>query len=163
MNLVTDPKTLFERWFESAIAKLRDLPNGDGGTAGLMVVLPLFERYISILLANEKSGRGYYEIMSAELQLADRDRAKLFWTTFRHGFCHTGMPLGQGDKIKNLPKVLLSGEFGELPRFQSDGQGNEFISLDPWKFIDFVLGIYQKDPTLLAQRSDAPLLSIFAA
>jgi len=46
---ISDPKTLFDRWFEQPIAQLQKLDNEDGGTAGMMIVLPLFERYITIL------------------------------------------------------------------------------------------------------------------
>ena len=110
MSIVTsvvDPKTLFDRWFDKAIAKLEELESGDGGTTGMMVVLPLFERYIDILEANDTSQRERYEIMAAELQVATALDAEKFWTTFRHGFCHTGMPFERGRRIKALPKVRL--------------------------------------------------------
>src|SRR5262249_14676524 len=93
---ITDPKTLFDRWFGNAISQLEKLGNGDGATAGMMIVLPLYERYIDILEANDPSGRKRYEIMAAELQLQSPLEAEKFWTTFRHGFCHTGMPLQRG-------------------------------------------------------------------
>jgi len=46
---ISDPNILFDRWFEQPIAQLQKLDNEDGGTAGMMIVLPLFERYITIL------------------------------------------------------------------------------------------------------------------
>ena len=56
MGIVTsevDPKTLFDRWFARAISQLEKMENGDGGTAAMMIVLPLFERYIDILESND--------------------------------------------------------------------------------------------------------------
>jgi hypothetical protein len=159
---VTDSKILFERWFERAISKLQELPEGDGGTAGLMVVLPLFERYVSILKKNSTSGSSFFEIMAADLQLTDAYQAKVFWTTFRHGFCHTGMPLARGWEIPNLPKVSLAGHHSCLPTFRTESNGEEWIDLEPWKFIQWVMDKYRNDPTLLTQHQDAPLLGIHA-
>ena len=48
---IDDPKTLFERWYSKAIAQLEKMENADGGTAGMMIVLPLYEGYIYILTA----------------------------------------------------------------------------------------------------------------
>jgi hypothetical protein len=52
---ISDPNPLFDRWFEQPIAQLQKLDNEDGGTAGMMIVLPLFERYIRILEMNDTS------------------------------------------------------------------------------------------------------------
>jgi hypothetical protein len=50
LSATTDPDALWTRWFGSALTLLEKLPHGDGGMAGLMVVLPLYERYIHILI-----------------------------------------------------------------------------------------------------------------
>ena len=163
MSTVTsifDPKILFDRWFEQPIGLLQKLDNEDGGTAGMMIVLPLFERYIEILKLNDKSGRGWYQIMADELKLTDPYEAKVFWTTFRHGFCHTAMPLEHGKKIKNLPKVRLAAEYSERPQFSTPPGGEELLLLAPWKFIHYVMDIYRKDVSLLTQHPDAPLMGI---
>ena len=162
LKSVSDPKTLFERWFERAISQLEKLENGDGGTAGMMVVLPLFERYITILTNNSTSGLKFYDIMASELQVADALQAETFWTTFRHGFCHTGMPLERGRKIAILPKVAFAAEYSSRPEFRTTPGGKEVICLDPWKFIHWVMDKYRHDPTLLTQHADAPLLAIHA-
>ncbi|MFN3409914.1 MAG: hypothetical protein ACK45B_13010, partial [Limisphaerales bacterium] len=92
---INDPNTLFDRWFNRAIELLEKLPDGDGGTAGMMIVLPLYERYIYIQRSTDRAGRGFYEVMAADLQLGSAEDAETFWTTFRHGFCHTGMPFAR--------------------------------------------------------------------
>ena len=158
---ISDPKTLFDRWFEQPIAQLRKLDNEDGGTAGMMIVLPLFERYIQILEMSDTSGRSRFQIMADELKLADEDQAEIFWVTFRHGFCHTGMPLTSGKKIKTLPKVRLAAEFSSQPEFLTTSSGEELVRLAPWKFIDYVMDLYRNDPSLLTQHPDAPLMGIY--
>jgi hypothetical protein len=157
---ISDPKTLFDRWFEEPIALLQKLDNEDGGTAGMMIVLPLFERYITILRMNDKSRREWYQIMADELKLTDAYQAKKFWTTFRHGFCHTAMPLERGQKIKILPKVRLATQYSDRPQFSTSPSGEEMILLAPWKFIHYVMDIYRRDVSLLTKDPDAPLMGI---
>lgn len=157
---ISDPQTLFDRWFEGPIAQLERLDNEDGGTAGMMIVLPLFERYIAILKIHDKSGRTKYQIMAAELKLGNDYEAEKFWVTFRHGFCHTAMPLEHGKKIKTLPKVRLAAEYSPRPEFSTTPSGEELVCLAPWKFIHYVMDLYRRDPTLLTQDPDAPLMGI---
>jgi hypothetical protein len=157
---INDPHTLFERWFNRAIAVLEELPDGDGGTAGLMVVLPLYERYIYIQRAIGPASRGFYEVMATDLGLASADEAETFWITFRHGFCHTGMPFERARSGDALPKVSFSGRFSGRPEFHTAPDGQPVVCLDPWKFIHYVMDKYRTTPDLLAQRSDAPLLAI---
>jgi len=157
---ISDPKTLFDRWFEQPIAQLQKLDNEDGGTAGMMIVLPLFERYIEILKMSDTSGRAWYQIMADELKLADAYEAEKFWATFRHGFCHTAMPLEHGRKIKALPKVRLAAEYSYRPEFSTLPSGEELVLLAPWKFIHYVMDIYRHDLALLTRNPDAPLMGI---
>jgi len=110
MNAATsDLKTLFDRWFEQPIAKLEQLDNKDGGTAGMMIVLPLFERYITIRKLNDTSKRSWYQIMADELKLAGPDEAEVFWATFSHGFCHTAI-----DHKKSSQENLFHGCSSDL-------------------------------------------------
>jgi hypothetical protein len=157
---ISDPKILFDRWFEQPISQLQKLDNEDGGTAGMMVVLPLFERYITILKMNDTSGRAWYQIMADELKLTDAYEAEKFWTTFRHGFCHTAMPLKRGRTIKDLPKVRLAAEYSHRPQFSTLPSGEELLLLAPWKFIHYVMAIYRHDLSLLTRNPDAPLMGI---
>ena len=157
---ISDPKTLFDRWFEQPIARLRKLDNEDGGAAGMMIVLPLFERYIQILKMSDTSGRSWFQIMADELKLAHEDEAEKFWVTFRHGFCDTAMPLTRGRKIKTLPNVRLAAEFSSQPEFLTTSSGEELLRLAPWKFIGYVMDLYRNDPGLLTRDPDAPLMGI---
>lgn len=160
VTTILDPKILFDRWFSDAIAQLEKLENGDGGTAGMMVVLPLYERYIYILKARGAKGRSFHEVMASDLHLANPSEAETFWMTFRHGFCHTGMPFERARDGNALPKVSFSGRFSWRPEFHTAPDGQRTVCLDPWKFIHYVMDKYRDDPTLLTQYPDAPLLAI---
>jgi hypothetical protein len=158
--IINDPRTLLDRWFGAAIHALQALPSGDGAIGGMMIVLPLFERYIQIKKNTDASGRRFYEIMAAELGLASASEADEFWTTFRHGFCHTGMPLNTNREGTTLPQVSFSAEHPKLPIRKSVPGGDVVFLLDPWKFIHHVYSLYHNDPTLLNRHPDAALLPI---
>jgi hypothetical protein len=84
-----------------------------------MVVLPLYERYIHI--TRQRTGDpkpSFYELMANKLELDDANQAEIFWTTFRHGFCHTGMPLEVGRKISALLKVAFNGAYPSYPSLE---------------------------------------------
>lgn len=161
MTTINDPETLFHRWFDAAVAVLeQQLKNGDGAIAALMVTLPLYERYIHITKAGD-AVRPFYQIMADDLRLPTADCARLFWTTFRHGFCHSGMPFDQDQHGNQLPKVSFRHDFPTLPTFHTDAAtGEDVIRLNPWGFAHRVLDIYRDNPALLDLHPDAPLLPI---
>jgi hypothetical protein len=162
MNTIDDPGTLFKRWFEASVLALqKNLKDGDGAIAALMVVLPLYERYIHVtrnLSAEPKPA--FCQLMASEFELDTQSQAETFWTTFRHGFCHTGMPFVENIQGVALPKVGLNGAYPKLPKFVTEPGGEPAIVLDPWKFAHHVLDIYRANPSLLEQHQDAPLLPI---
>jgi hypothetical protein len=119
---IDDPKTLFERWFDAAFEKLSSLPEGDGAIAGLMIALPLFERYVHVR-KKQLGWSSFYHVMAHELLLSEASDAEEFWTVFRHGFCHTGMPFEESKKKIPLPKVTLSANGLRLPGFDGHEDG----------------------------------------
>ena len=134
------------------------MENQDGGTAGMMIVLPLYERYVQI--NSKKSKQNWLVYLANDLTLKGRPEAVIFWKTFRHGFCHLGMPLEVARNRKPLPKARFSTDFSWRPTFATAPGNQQLICLDPWKFIHYVMDKYDKDPTLLEQHPDAPLLAI---
>jgi hypothetical protein len=161
MTTINDPQTLFHRWFDAAVAVLeKHLDHGDGAIAALMVTLPLYERFTHITKAGD-AVRPFYQIMAHDLQLPTANHAKRFWTTFRHGFCHSGMPFQEDLGGNPLPGVSFRHDFPTLPTFHTDAAtGKEVILLNPWGFAHRVLDIYRANPALLEQHPDAPLLPI---
>jgi hypothetical protein len=163
MITIDNPETLFKRWFAAAIFALqKNLEDGDGAIADLMVVLPLYERYIYITLQRTGDPKpAFYELMANKLELDNANQAEIFWTTFRHGFCHTGMPLEVGRRLGALPKVGFNGDYPKLPEFRKTPDDKPVIVLDPWKFAHHVRKIYKSDPSLLDSHPDAPLVPIY--
>jgi len=125
---IADSKVLFQRWFGNAIKKLEEMENQDGGTAGMMIVLPLYERYVQI--NSKKSKQNWLVYMANDLTLKARPEAVIFWTTFRHGFCHLAMPLEVARNRKPLPKARFSTDFSWRPTFVTEPGNQQLICLD---------------------------------
>lgn len=157
MKTTATPLEKFEGWFVKVIDKLKELPEGDGAFAALMIVLPLYERYIVAKL--KLDGKNTREVdkqeeMSKDLGLDDKQRS-IFWAIFRVGFTHQGM--GQHGKTK----WLVSHDFGELPEFRTVS-GIDCVCLDPWKFAQRVLKKYRDDPRLITASESFPLADVFS-
>lgn len=146
----------FTRWFANPVAKLKELPNGDGGFAALMIALPLYERFLAARLemtggpARKQAIRGE---MAKDLCLT-RQQVEMFLKVFRHGFMHRGM--GQPKEAN----WMTSCEFTAKPEFRVY-DGKTCICLDPWKFADRVLKEFFNCPSLIDGCKDSPLARIF--
>jgi hypothetical protein len=150
---------LFYRWFTSAVNVLRLLPRGDGGIAAFMITLPLVERAAigRLKLRGKECGKDNANVkteIGVMLGLTDAHQRSVFWDMFRNGFMHLGMPLD------GKTKWLFSGDYGNLPVFQ-DIKGTRCICLDPWKFADYILGLYHAEPKLITASESAPFGDIF--
>lgn len=151
------PSERFGGWYAKAIDKLRELPEGDGAFAALMIALPLYERYIiaKLKLAWEStSEEDVRREIGADLQINDRER-KVFWSIFRNGFMHQGMGMA-GDT-----KWLVSHHFGELPEFNTY-RGQRCLCIDPWKFTDRMIRKFTDNPQLITASDSFPLADVFA-
>lgn len=158
----------FEKWYLNAIQTLHDkMGHGDGGIAALMIVMPLFERYLTPKIPADKKQDEQAEIRNslirAEFGFADDIQAAMFWNVFRDGLCHVGSFFEQSRTAAKkgwvLPKIALDGSFSGVPTFDKDQNGEEIIKLNPWLFADFVIQKYRDDPSLI-HSIDAPLLPL---
>jgi hypothetical protein len=148
---------LFARWFTNAVNILRVLPNGDGGIAAFMITLPLVERAAIGKLKKaglECSEENKKNKIGELLGLTDTHQRSIFWDMFRNGFMHLGMPLDGKTKWR------FSGGYGEKPELK-EIEGVKCFCLDPWKFADGVLALYQSEPDLIVGSESAPLADIF--
>lgn len=151
------PLERFEAWFARPVEKLAELTEGDGAFAALMILLPLYERYIAarLKLAGKEAGEAETkEEMSKDLGLDAGQRSR-FWAIFRVGFTHQGMGQHGGTKW------AVSHTFGELPEFRSI-RGCDCVCLDPWKFARRVLQKYRDDPRLITASESFPLADVFS-
>lgn len=151
-----DPVQLFTRWFVNPIEKLKELPDGDGGFAAMMIAIPLYERYLyaKLKLENIKSTKeNIKQVMSQDLNLT-LEQCNKFWNTFRVGFMHRAMPKGEA-----MP-WLTSSDFNATPDFRIFN-GQTYICIDPWKFADRVLNKFSTDQRLITASENFPFASMF--
>lgn len=150
------PIERFERWFGNSVEKLRELSDGDGAFAALMIAIPWYERYIvgKLKLNGEPTKpEDVQRAMETDLNLAG-DQRKTFWAIFRNGFMHHGMPMN------GKTKWMVSEEFGEYPEFKNI-EGITYVCFDPWKFTDRVLNAFRSDHRLITASESFPLATIF--
>jgi hypothetical protein len=151
------PTERFTAWYAKSIEKLKELPEGDGAFAALMIALPLYERYIIAKLKLDGNPTGDEDVrreISNDLNLDDRHRS-IFWGMVRTGFMHQAMVTA------GATKWLVSHHFSEFPEFRSF-EGQEVLCLDPWKFADRVINLFLHDPRLITASDSFPLADVFA-
>ena len=149
------PEELFHRWFVVPIATLRKLDKGDGAFVALMTVLPLYERAIISRLklrGDPTTNDAIRAEVEADLQIAENVRAR-FWAIFRNGFMHQGMGLDGPTKWR------ISADFTHCPELRSEA-GVDYVCLDPWKFADHVLEMFQRQPELITASESFPFATI---
>lgn len=149
------PEERFNGWYVRPIEKLKELPEGDGAFAALMITFPLYERLIKARLKLAGKPTGDEDVTAAvgeDLGLDGRDR-RIFWSAFRIGFLHQAM-----GKAGPTPWIV-SGGCGAVPEFR---EINEIlcICIDPWKFADRVLGAFLAVSGLITASESFPLAGV---
>ena len=150
-----NPEQLFHRWFVVPLAELRKLDKGDGAFVALTTVLPLYERAIISRLKLRGDATTENEIkaeVEADLQIAANVRAR-FWSIFRNGFMHQGMGLDGHTKWR------ISADYTHSPQLLTH-DGVDCVCIDPWKFADHVLGLFQAHPELITASESFPFATI---
>jgi hypothetical protein len=150
------PTERFTGWFVRSIEKLKELPEGDGAFAAMMIALPLYERGIIAKLkldGKQTSEENIARAIGADLEL-DEGQRKVFWAMFRNGFMHQGMAMA------GKTQWLVSHRFGALPEFRTY-EGRSCVCVDPWKFAGRVLSAFLKDPRLITESESFPLAGVF--
>lgn len=157
MRLQASPKERFLAWFVRAIAKLKELPEGDGAFAAFMIAIPLYERLIiaRLKLAGQRAEEeDVKREIGNDLKLNDHDRS-IFWDMIRNGFMHQGMAKS------GKTTWLVSHRFGPLPEFHML-RGKRCLCVDPWKFADRVMETYLANPELITASQSFPLADVYA-
>ncbi len=150
------PTERFNGWFVRPIEKLRELPEGDGAFAAMMIALPLYERSIIARLKLDGKPTSEQDIaraIGADLKL-NEGQHKVFWAMFRNGFMHQGMTM------TGKTQWLVGHRYGALPEFRTY-EGRSCICIDPWKFAVRVLDAFLKDPRLITASESFPLAGVF--
>lgn len=169
---IKDPKFLRERYFDQPLHAIEHsgmIPEGNGAIIALMVVFPLYERYLDDAFLSAPAGTTWEQFRARDLGLPDNPTtdADQFWNVFRDGLGHSAMFFEHSDTAKKkknnwtLPKVSLDGNHPNLPVFGTTRTGERVICLNPWGFVSHVLSKYKADPDLFMRDTEAPLLSLF--
>jgi hypothetical protein len=145
----------FNGWFVHAGNKLKELPEGDGAFAAMMIVLSLYERcIIATLKLNGEAARAD-DIARAIGTDLDEQQRRVFWAMFRTGFMHQAMVQA------GATQWVVSDRFGGVPEFRLLN-GHTCVCIDPWKFADRVLRTFANDPRLIIASESFPLADVFA-
>jgi hypothetical protein len=156
-----DAEELFRRWFLNPLDVLKTserIKDGDGGIIAMMVVMPLLERYVKYIEKTENRTRN--QVFKAEFGFDDAD-SNAFWNIFRDGFCHQAMPIAKAHGAA-LPGVSFSDGYPSLPTY-IEHEGQRFITMDIWKFAQWVLDKYEANPKMLEANASFPLLPIYSS
>lgn len=147
---------LFERWVAAPVAKLRELPNGDGAFAVMSMAFGLYERF----LVSKIHHRGDSPTPSARSVEASIDFCgsvspedfTAFWDMYRVGMQHYfhpkhftkskdgtrwGWDISEGLGYKSYPEVI-----------QRDAD-LFLIVIDPWRFIGHILDRWRENLPLM--------------
>jgi hypothetical protein len=141
----------FIRWFVVPVAKLKELPNGDGAFIAMSIGFFLCERYYKKASKLQDS-----EDSSLDAQFRNRAAKDLgvnpifflhFWQVYRNGMQHQATP--RTYKVGDITyKWSISGEYHAIPMYFDEG-GFRIICIDPWKFCDSMISKILSDPSCL--------------
>lgn len=151
------PEERFKGWYVRAVQKLKELPEGDGAFAALMIALPLYERLIKAklkLAGKSTTDEDFAAAVADDFGLSGANRS-VFWSAFRVGFMHQAM-----GKAGRTP-WLVNGGFGAIPEFR-EIEGKRCVCIDPWKFADRVFEGFLESPELITASESFPLAGVRA-
>lgn len=145
------PIQLFRRCFEVPLETLRSLPNGDGGFAALIVACPLYERYVGHV-RRRSTDQDVADQLVADFGLSRVD-AQTVWDVVRHGLLHSAMVKAHTGPI-DRSWVIHHG----FPRpFAIDRSTTPpTLRIQPWRFVDYVLDVYRRQPEIVTAFGDWP-------
>lgn len=149
----------FDRWFVTPLKTLQEIPNGDGGFAALAISCALYERYAAAgHQKNHKKDNADPKIqkLSDDFNI-EYTTAKLFWSIFRDGLTHQGMPKQSNFGNNDLPGYILHHDFPNAIAFCETEQK---LHVQPWRFTDKVLELCQADINLLFESESFPFPTV---
>lgn len=149
----------FNIWYVEPLRALEKMPKGQGGFIALATACFLYERYAVVTLKaqGKKADRaGKIEQLSIDFKVDDAT-ANAFWDIIRDGLLHQGMPM-QKKQGKLLPKYAFHHSY---PLMSLENIREEmWLKVQPWKFMNEVLGIWDKNFELLKQSGSFPWANI---
>ncbi len=146
----------FKIWYTEPLRKLEEMPSGQGGFIALATSCFLFERYAVAILSSQgkKADRaGKLGQLGIDFKV-DLETAEVFWKVIRNGLLHQGMPL----QAKGLPSWGFHHTYPALAIEHVNG--DLFLKVQPWKFTDHVLELWETNFDLIKSNGSFPWATI---
>lgn len=158
------PLERFEGWFARPIAKLHELPEGDGAYVALSVALSLCERYYRTITNTQEDssdGRSFKEEAARDLGI-DPNMFSIFWAVYRNGIQHQGMPRAVFDKKSGRTYYAEINEpFYSRPSFVPYDASTWAVRISPSKFADLILDKFRQNPAVLEKAVIHSLAEVY--
>jgi len=135
------------------------MPDGQGGFIALATACFLYERYaIAALQAmGEKSDRsGILRKIENDFNV-NNTAAEAFWDVIRDGLLHQGMPL-QMKHGRPLPRFAFHHLYPTM--LLEEINGEKWLKVQPWKFMEKVLVLWESNFELLQKSGSFPWANI---
>jgi len=149
-----------DKWFVDPLNDLRG--NGDAGFIILLAALSLAERIIwqkkkaDKLIGREKD----FVTTGADFFGIPKTTFIPFWEMFRNGMMHHAHPFS-GTFDEDDRAVFwdwdISKKFNALPELIVNSPNSKLIRIDPWKWLEVVVGKYDAYPNLIDQGDSRKL------
>jgi len=149
----------FRIWYVEPLRALEQLPDGQGGFVALATSCFLYERYRSAVL----SAQGKKANISAMINQLSRDFnvdysvAEAFWDLIRNGLLHEGMPLQRTHGVP-LPRWAFHHLYPVIALEKCNGEN--WLKVQPWKFMNRVIELWDTNFVLLSQSNSFPWANI---
>lgn len=148
------PLERFEGWFAQPIAKLREVPDGDGAWVALSVALFLCERYYRTVTNTQEDSRDsdrFKQEAASDLGITPA-KFPIFWSVYRNGIQHQGMPRKYLDRATGITYYAeIHESYYEIPSFVPYDSATWAVRISPWRFADLIVEKYRQNPAVLEQ------------
>ena len=149
----------FDLWYVQPLKSLQNMPNGRGGFVALATACLLYERYAIADLKNQQKKTDRHAILNNIMIdfSVDYETAKAFWDVIRDGLLHQAMPMQQ-KRNATLPSWGFHHDYPVMSLEEINGE--QFLKVQPWKFMDRVLELWEDNFNLLSSNGSFPWATI---
>jgi len=156
---MTQDHELFMLWFAEPLRALEKMPSGQGGFVALATACSLYERYAKASLSKRGMAADRPNLIG-QLGIdfsVDGATADAFWAVIRDGILHQAMPV-QKKRSAPLPRWAFHHNYPVMSLEEINGE--QFLKVQPWKFMDRVLELWEANFSLLGTSGSFPWATI---
>jgi hypothetical protein len=152
----------FDLWYASPLRFIKEeLTDGRAGFVVLGTACFLYERYaVASLKVQDKEGglKGVVRQLASDFDVGE-ETADVFWDVIRDGMLHQGMPKRRDRGKGVLPRRGFNHDY-PIMALGHDDDGKPFLFVQPFKFMDRVLELWENNFDLLQSSADFPWANI---